>query len=205
MTIDPREQSVKENYKLMIGSVLPRPIAFVSTISADGIVNLAPFSFFTGISSKPMTIAFAPSRKPGGVKKDTLANIEATGEFVVNIVTETITEAMNNTATDFPAEINEFEQAGLTELPSEIVAPPRVKESPIHMECKLVQIVHVGPEESGGGALVIGEVVRYHVNDDLIENGRIDTGKLQPVGRLAGMEYTTLGTRFSLERKKWQP
>ncbi len=204
MTIDPRQQSVKDNYKLMIGSILPRPIAFVSTISKDGKLNLAPFSFFTGITSKPMTVAFAPGRKKGGLKKDTLVNIEQTGEFVVNVVTEEIVSAMNETATDFPPEINEFEQAGFTPQPSDKVLPPRVKESPVNMECKLMEIIHIGPEEPGGGSLVIGEVICFHVADDLINDGRIDTGLLKPVGRLAGVEYTTLGTRFALERKRFR-
>ena len=205
MQLDPDILTVKENYKLMIGSILPRPIAFVSTISPTGIFNLAPYSFFMGITSNPPTIGFAPARKgQSGDKKDTLSNIEATKEFVVNIVTEDIAEKMNETATEFPADVDEFEIARLTAVASRIVKPPRVAESPINLECRLHDIVYIGKEEPGGGALVIGRIVMFHVRDDLIENGRIDTGRLRPVGRLAGQEYTTLGKRFILERKPYK-
>lgn len=204
MIIDPSELGVKENYKLMIGTILPRPIALVSTISKNGIPNLAPFSFFTGITSKPPTVCFSPARKgTNGTKKDTLANIESTGEFVINVVTEDIAEQMNETATDLPPEMSEFEYAHLTAGESLIVRPPRVLESPVNMECKLVQVVNIGSDKPGSGALVIGEIVRYHIQDDLFEDYRIDTTKLKPLGRLAGLEYTTLGKRFILERKKY--
>jgi flavin reductase (DIM6/NTAB) family NADH-FMN oxidoreductase RutF len=205
MQIDPDKISVRENYKLMIGSILPRPIAFVSTISPTGILNLAPYSFFTGITSNPPTIGFAPARKsPVGDKKDTLSNIEATKEFVVNIVTEDIAEQMNETSTNFPAEIDEFKVVGLTPVSSHIVKPPRVAESPINMECRLHDIVYIGKEEPGGGALVIGKIILFHIQDDLIKNGRINTERLRPIGRLAGQEYTTLGRRFVLERKPYK-
>ncbi len=205
MIIDPQKQKRKDIYKLMIGSIVPRPIALVSTISSTGIRNLAPFSFFTGITSKPPTICFAPDRRPAdGKKKDTLVNIEATGEFVVNVVTEAIVVQMNEAATDYPPEFDEFEMSGLTADPSLIVAPPRVKESPINMECKVDRIIEIGPNDSGGAALVIGEIVMFHVADGLIDNGRIDTTALNPIGRLAGSEYTTLGKRISLKRKKYE-
>jgi flavin reductase (DIM6/NTAB) family NADH-FMN oxidoreductase RutF len=202
MIIDPKNQTFKENYKLIIGSILPRPIAFVSTISKNGIHNLAAYSFFNGVTSNPPSICFAPNRKStDGSKKDTLVNIEDTGEFVVNIVTEDIVKPMNDTAPEFPPEVSEFEEVGLTPIESHIVKAPRVKESPINMECKLMQIVEVGPAEPGGGFLVIGKIVLFLIKDELLENGRIDTGLLKPVGRLAGTEYTTLGKRFSLSRK----
>jgi len=202
MIIDPKNQPFRDNYKLMIGSILPRPIAFVSSISKNGIHNLAAYSFFNGITSNPPSICFAPTRKSiDGSKKDTLINIEETREFVVNIVTEDIVKPMNDTAPEFPPEISEFEEVGLTPLESNIVKAPRVKESPINMECKLLQVVEVGPAEPGGGFLVIGEIVLFHIKDKLLSNGRIDTGLLRPVGRLAGTEYTTLGKRFSLSRK----
>ena len=202
MIINPAEQTVKDNYKLLIGTIIPRPIAFVSTQSPGGQNNLAPFSFFTAITSQPPTICFAPAlRGRDGQKKDTLRNIESIGEFVVNIVTEDIAVQMNETATDFPPEVDEFAYTGLTPLPSQVVKPPRVKESPINMECKLYKIVPVGPRAAGGGALVIGEVVLFHVADHLIKDFRIDHELLRPVGRLAGKEYTTLGKRFVLERK----
>jgi flavin reductase (DIM6/NTAB) family NADH-FMN oxidoreductase RutF len=202
MIIDPSEQSAKDNYKLLIGAVLPRPIALVATISKSGIPNLAPFSFFTAITAKPPTICFAPALKGKlAEKKDTLANIEATREFVVNIVSEEIAEQMNETATDFPSDYDEFKHAGLTPQPSTKISAPRVKESPINMECILHKIIYIGDGSPGSGALVIGEVVQYHIADNLYQEGRIDTGLLKPVGRLAGMEYTTLGKRFIIERK----
>ena len=206
MIIDPQKISQQENYKLLVGSVLPRPIAFVSTLSGAGEPNLAPFSFFTVVASKPPTICFCPSRRGSdGGKKDTLHNVEATGEFVVNIVSEDIAVPMNDCATDFPPGINEFEMAGLTPVASEIVKPYRVKESLIQFECKLHQIVYVGPEGAGGGALVLGEVVLFHVDDQLLDDRmRIDTTQLNPIGRLAGMEYTKLGERFTLVRKKYE-
>jgi len=206
MKIDPKKQSVRENYKLMTGSILPRPIAFVSTRAKSGELNLAPFSYFTAISSMPPTICFAAGRKgKEGIKKDTLTNIEETGEFVVNVVTEDIVEQMNLTATDFPPEINEFKLAGLTPIDCDVVSVPRVKESPINMECKLYQVIHIGLESSGGSALIIGEILLFHITDHLLAEGKINTEFLKPVGRLAGQEYTTLGRRFTLERKPYKP
>jgi len=203
MIIDPSTQDLRANYKLLIGSILPRPIAWVSTADAEGNPNLAPFSFFTGATPSPPTVVFAPLRRfSDGREKDTLRNVRATGEFVVNVVTEDLVARANDTAVEFPPEVSEFAEAGLAPAPSEAVKPPRVAESPVSMECKLIQVVDLGPAAAGGGALVIGEVLRFHVRDDLIEDGRIDTGSLHPVGRLAGAEYTTLGRRFTLERRR---
>jgi len=202
MQIDPKKQTFKDNYKLMIGSILPRPVAFVSTVSPAGIHNLAPFSFFTGITSDPPTICFSPTRRgTDGMPKDTLLNIKANGEFVINIVTEDIAAQMNDCATEFPPEIDEFEMTGLTPSPASVVAPPLIKESPISFECKKMQIIEIGKARAGGGFLVIGEIVMFHVADHLLSHGRIDTGQLKPIGRLAGAEYTKLGERFTLERK----
>ena len=202
MILKPEDLSIKDNYKLIIGSVLPRPIALVSTLSDDGVPNLAPFSFFTGLTSKPPMIGFAPALKGKEAnKKDTLSNIESSGEFVVNIVTEDISEQMNKTAFEFPPDVDEFEIAGFTAIDSEIVKPPRVKESPINLECKLYQVVYIGDGTAGSGAFVIGEIVAYHIDDALYNDGRIDTALLKPVGRLAGQDYTTLGRCFSMDRK----
>ena len=202
MILKPEDLSIKNNYKLIIGSILPRPIALVSTLSDDGVPNLAPFSFFTGLTSKPPMIGFAPALKGKEAnKKDTLSNIESSGEFVVNIVTEDISEQMNKTAFEFPPDVDEFEIAGFTAIDSEIVKPPRVKESPINLECKLYQVVYIGDGTAGSGAFVIGEIVAYHIDDALYNDGRIDTALLKPVGRLAGQDYTTLGRCFSMDRK----
>ena len=206
MIVDPKTASYRDCYKLMIGGIVPRPIAFVSTLSAEGQPNLAPFSYFTAITSSPPTICFSPGRRyDTGEKKDTLRNIEAVGEFVVNVVTEDIGEQMNEAATDFPPETNEFEVSGLTTAASQIVKPPRVAESPINMECKLYKIVPIGPEGPGGGALVIGEIVLFHIDDRIYQDGRIDIEGLRPLGRLAGPHYTTLGRIVSMKRKPYRP
>jgi flavin reductase (DIM6/NTAB) family NADH-FMN oxidoreductase RutF len=202
MLLKAEELSIKDNYKLIIGSVLPRPIALVSTLSDDGVPNLAPFSFFTGLTSKPPTIGFAPALKGNqGDKKDTLTNVEASKEFVVNIVNEDISEQMVKTASEVAPDVNEFEVAGFTAVDSIMVKAPRVKESPINLECRLYQVVHIGDGTAGSGAFVIGEIVAYHIDDILYSDGKIDTALLKPVGRLAGQDYTTLGRCFSMERK----
>lgn len=201
LTIDPSQISQQENYKLIIGSVLPRPIAFVSTVSPEGVPNLAPFSFFNAVCSKPPTLLFCPTyRGSDGVKKDTLVNIEATGEFVVNVVSESIVEAMNQTAAEYPYGVSEFEQSGLTSTPSVVVKPPRVLESPVSMECKLQQIIPVGEGGVGSGFVVLGTIVQYHIRQDVYENGRIDVKKLAPVARLAGAAYCPVRDVFELPR-----
>ena len=199
MVIDPKSTEPFNIYKLLIGSILPRPIAFVSTMGADGIYNLAPFSFFTAVSANPPAIAFAPMLSLEGKRKDTLNNAERLGEFVVNVVSEDIVRPMNETSADFPPEIDEFEVSGLTPIPSDLVAVPRVKESHIAMECKLRQIVEMSSLPMGG-SLVIGEVVRFHVDDEYIDNFRIDVDKLKPIGRMAGFTYTRTTDRFELVR-----
>jgi flavin reductase (DIM6/NTAB) family NADH-FMN oxidoreductase RutF len=186
----------------MIGSIVPRPIALVSTISEDGIRNLAPFSFFTGISSKPALICFCPGPRPaGGPRKDTLRNISMTREFVVNIVSEEIGSAMNVTSGEYPPEVDEFEVARLTAIPSDLVKPPRVAESPVNMECLLYLTIEFS-EEPGGGNLVIGEVIRMHVADDVVNNFKIDPDKLGAIGRMGGMSYTRTRDRFDMIRPK---
>ena len=199
MVIDPKSTEPFNLYKLLIGSIMPRPIAFVSTMGPDGIYNLAPFSFFTAVSANPPTIAFAPMINTLGKRKDTLNNVEHLGEFVVNVVSEDIVQPMNETSADFPPEIDEFEVSGLTPIPSDLVAVPRVKESHIAMECKLRQIVEMSSLPLGG-SLVIGEVVRFHVDDEYFDDYRIDVDKLRPVGRMAGFIYTRTTDRFELVR-----
>ncbi len=205
MIIDPQTLTHQDRYKLLNGSVVPRPIAFVSSMDAQGELNLAPFSFFNVVGSSPMSVVFSVMRRgPEALKKDTLRNIEETGEYVVNIVNEPLVERMNVTSADFPHGVNEFEEAGLTPLPSEVVRPARVAESPINMECKLIQTVEVG-NGPGGGTLIIGEVLRFHVWDELYDKGRIDPEKLQAVGRMAGATYARTTDRFDLARPVYQP
>ncbi|MBU8878652.1 flavin reductase family protein [Bacillus sp. FJAT-29790] len=203
MEINPENLEWREAYKLLVGSILPRPIAFVTTIDENGIGNAAPFSFFTAICAEPMLICFSPMRRgTDGNKKDTLANIEATKEFVINIVSEDFIEKMNTCAIEFPASIDELEFASLTKESSQTVRAPRVKESKIHLECKLHQVLHFG-EQAGAGSLVIGKVEHVHIAEELYEKGRINTEKLKPVGRLAGQMYTKpLADVFELIRKK---
>ncbi|TDL35259.1 flavin reductase family protein [Jeotgalibacillus sp. S-D1] len=203
MDVQPHSLNWKEAYKLMIGAILPRPIAFVSTIDAKGIPNLAPFSFFTAISAEPMLICFSPMRNgEDGSKKDTLINIEETKEFVINIVSEDLAEQMNDCAANFPADLDEFEQVGLTKAQSSTVLPPRVHESRIHLECVLHEVLHFG-EQPGSGSLVIGKVQHIHVDDGLYFDGKIDSKALQPIGRLAGQVYTKpMSDTFELIRKK---
>ena len=199
MIIDPQKSSLKDIYKLMSASIVPRPIAFVSTISKSGVPNLAPFSYFTGLTSQPPTLCISIARKgPQALKKDTLVNIEETGEFVVNTVSEFFVEKMAVTGQDFPADVNEFSEAGLTEEKSTIVQAPRVKESLISLECKLHQIVQIGPAQPGAGFLVIGEIVLFHIADEIFLDGKIDVQKLNPVGRLAGYDYMSVGRVYTV-------
>jgi flavin reductase (DIM6/NTAB) family NADH-FMN oxidoreductase RutF len=190
--------------RVIIGVVVPRPIAFVSTISPDGVLNVAPYSFFNVVSYNPATVIFSSSRRSGSKQKDTLANIETTGEFVVNIVVDDIAEAMNMTAAEYPAEDSEFDIAGLSPAPSDLIKPPRVAESPVNLECKLNQIIPLG---EGGHAhgLVIGEVVLVHVRDDIIDGHRIYHQRLKPVGRLAGNMYCHTADVFEMVRPSYQP
>jgi len=202
MIIDPENSSFQDNHKIMIGSILPRPIAFVSTQSKDGNYNLAPFSYFNGICSNPPSIMFAPGRRGyDGKTKDTLNNIESTGEFVVNIVSEDFAEQMVVCATDFEPEINEFTISGLTPATCMKISPPRVQEARISYECKLNQIVPVGNEGPGGGFVVIGTVVLFHIDDEVYDDGRINLDKLNPVGRLAGHTYSRTKDTFEIIRK----
>lgn len=202
MIVDPGTARHQDIYKLLIGAIVPRPIALVSTVSAEGVRNLAPFSFFTGISSRPALICFCPGPRPAGARKDTLRNISMTKEFVVNVVSEEIGEAMNLTAGEYPPEADEFVIAGLTPVASDLVKPPRVAESHVNMECRLYLTIEFS-EEPGGGNLVIGEVVRFHVDDRIVENYKIDPDKLRPIGRMGGPTgYTRTRDRFDMVRPK---
>jgi flavin reductase (DIM6/NTAB) family NADH-FMN oxidoreductase RutF len=202
LIVDPREAGFQNVYKLLIGAVVPRPIALVSTISREGIPNLAPFSFFTAVSANPPVVCFCPVRRPGSNPyKDTLSNISATGEFVVNIVSEEFAEKMNLSSAEFPPEVDEFEASGLTPTPSDLVGPPRVAESHVHMECKLYLTIEIG-ELPGSGNLVLGEVVRFHVDDQYFDDFKIDPDKLRPIGRMGGATYTRTTDRFDMVRPK---
>jgi flavin reductase (DIM6/NTAB) family NADH-FMN oxidoreductase RutF len=205
-TLDPAQIAPSDIYKLMIGMIVPRPIAFVSTVDAAGIRNLAPFSYFTACSSNPPVVCFCASVRSGPrPHKDTLENIRATGEFVVNIVSEEIAEQMNLCSAEVPPEVDEFELSGLTPLESGLVKPPRVAESKVQMECRLRQILVVS-EQPGGGSLVLGDVLRFHIEEALLDDQKggykIDPGKLNAIGRMGGPIYTRTRDRFEMQRPK---
>jgi flavin reductase (DIM6/NTAB) family NADH-FMN oxidoreductase RutF len=204
--INPAESLPGDIYKLMIGAIVPRPIAWVSSVDKNGVRNLAPFSFFTGVCANPPIVCFCPVNR--GVptpamplRKDTLRNIHETGEYVINVVPERLAAQMNITSAEVPADVDEFELAGLTALPSTVIRAPRVAESPVNMECKLVKVVEINGEPLGGN-LVLGEVVRFHIRQDLLTNYRIDPERLDAVGRMAGVTYSRTRDRFELERPK---
>jgi flavin reductase (DIM6/NTAB) family NADH-FMN oxidoreductase RutF len=202
MKFDPSKISFSDVHKLMIGSIVPRPIALVSTLSKDGKNNVAPFSYFNGVCSNPPTIMFAPARRGwDGKEKDTLVNIRDSNQFVVNIVSEGFAKKMVKCSTDFDSDVDEFEISGLTPQPSDKVTPPRVLESKINFECELNQIVEIGAGDAGSGFVVIGTVVLFQIDDDVHEDGRILLDKLQPIGRLAGNYYARPNDKFEIIRK----
>jgi flavin reductase (DIM6/NTAB) family NADH-FMN oxidoreductase RutF len=205
METSPEALSRNSIYKILTGSVVPRPIGWISTVNAGGQPNLAPFSFFNVVCAKPPTVLFCPMiRSTDGNQKDTLNNINATGEFVVNIVTEKLASAMVATSVEIAPEVNEFDLAGLKTAPSIRVRPPRVAESPIHFECKLTQIVEIG-NQPGGGSVILGEIVHLHVDERvLLGEDKIDLSALRPIGRLAGSAYVRMTDLFEMERPKSQ-
>jgi flavin reductase (DIM6/NTAB) family NADH-FMN oxidoreductase RutF len=196
MEIDPNQLNSSQAYDLMISIIVPRPIAFISTQSPEGLPNAAPFSFFNGISTDPPMVGISIARR-GSEKKGTLRNIESCGEFVVNMVDEKLAEGMNRASVNYPPDTNKFEAAGLTPRPSIKVKPPRIGEAPISLECRLVQIVTL-PETKD--ALVIGRVVYIFLQDDLWNNGSIDPTRLQAIGRLGQSNYCRIRETFSLSR-----
>ncbi|MBL7867273.1 MAG: flavin reductase family protein [Flavobacterium lindanitolerans] len=201
MEFNPDELDQKAIYKLISGAVIPRPIGWISTISEDGINNLAPFSFFNVVGDDPPHVMFATAHS-NQQKKDTLANTLATGEFVVNLVTEDIVEAMNTTAQTVHADIDEFELAGLTPVPSVKVSPPRVKESPVSFECRLVHHYFLEGHKYGGATVVIGRVVMFHFDEKvLLDDYKINMENYKPVARLAGSNYSKLGEIFAIKRQ----
>ena len=200
MHINPEELEAQQRYKLLIGMIIPRPIAFVSTIGKNGVRNLAPFSYFNAVCFNPMIVAFFPLRyKKGDEIKDTVRNIRETGEFVVNVSTEDLAEAVNKASGLYEYEKDEFELTGLTPTPSKMIEPPGVLESPVRMECKLEKMISFG-DDAGGADAVFGRIVHLFVDDNLIDNYRIDERKLKPIARLAGNKFSKLGEIFDIER-----
>ena len=202
MIIDPSNITFKEIHKLMIGSIVPRPIALISTVSEDKVNNLAPFSYFNGVCSNPPTIMFAPARRGwDGSKKDTLINIQKNKQFVVNIISETFAEKMVMCSTDYASNVDEFKVSELTPVPSTKISPPRVEESKINFECELNKIVEIGDGKAGSGFIIIGTVILFHINDEIYNDGKINLNELQPLGRLAGDWYSRSNDQFKIIRK----
>jgi len=200
MHFDPETLEHSAVYKLLSGAVIPRPIGWVSTTSEDGINNLAPFSFFNVVGEDPPHVMFSTGRT-GDKNKDTLNNVLATRQFVVNMVTEDTVEKMNLTASLVPHDIDEFDLAGLTALPSEKVRPPRVGESPIHFECELVHHFALENHKYGGAVMIVGRIVMMHFDDSvLMENYKVNMETYRPVARLAGANYAKMGEIFSIKR-----
>lgn len=197
VSFDPARLEERHQYKLLTGSVVPRPIALVATLSAHG-VNAAPFSLFNIVATDPPMLAFSVGGQTDGREKDTLANIRATPEFVVHICSEDIVREMNDCATDFPAHVSEVVEAGLATIPSVKVRPPRIARAPVQMECRLAHIVPLGRRHH----LVIGEVVMFHYHEGIVdERFNVDVRALRPVARLSGPQYATVRDIFRLERQ----
>lgn len=215
MEIDPASLAQPDRYKLLIGLIVPRPIAWVSTIAPTGEPNLAPFSFFNGVASEPLTLLFCPANKPDGSLKDTLRNILASsregigrsggsgggvgGEFVVNIVPHDLRRQMAASAEELPYGESEFDLAGLTQGASRTVRPPRLLESPACFECEALQVIQLAPGAPGGGNVVIGRIKHIHIRDDIVnERSHIDPAKLDALGRMAGLTYCTTRDRLEI-------
>jgi flavin reductase (DIM6/NTAB) family NADH-FMN oxidoreductase RutF len=201
ISLDFSKLSQPEIYKLLVGAIVPRPIAWVSTCNSQGVGNLAPFSFFNAVSSDPPCLMISIARKPKGDKKDTLKNIEETGQFVVNLVSTSLAQVMNQSAADYPYGVDEMKQLGLTPEPSLKIQPPRVKESCVQMECETYQTLEIGNGQTPGSTtVVIGKILAMHVSELAYRDGKIITEALQPLARMAGAQYAKPGEIFTLER-----
>ena len=187
-------------YKLLTGTIIPRPIGWVSTVDENGINNLAPFSFFNAVGEDPPHLMFSTVRT-GNKNKDTLNNVLANKQFVVNLVTEETVEQMNRTSQSVDSEVDEFELANLTPIDSVFIKPKRVKESYVHFECEMVHHYFLEDHKNGGACIVIGKILTMHINDEiLMEGNRINLDKYKPVARLAGSNYSKIGEIFSIKR-----
>ena len=199
MIIDPSTLEPRLRYRLLLSTVAPRPIAWVSTRGKDGSLNLAPFSFFQALCGTPPLVMLSIGKRKGA-PKDTLRNIQETGEFVINLVPETLAEQMNVTSGEYDAEVDEFALARLTPIPAAIVSAPRVAESPVNVECRLSQIV---PLDGADYSIVVGQVLMWHIAEGLLApDGLIDIARVRPIARLARDEYVKFGEVFEMLRPK---
>lgn len=199
MKIDLTNLDYKDSHELLVSAIVPRPIAFVSTAGKDGVFNVAPFSFFSPISCKPALVGLGIGTRRDGRKKDTLVNIEFSRDFVINVVTETLAEAVNQASADYASDVDEFKEVGLTPVKADMVKSPMVAESPINMECRLVQILEVG-DATRSSSFIIGEVVRVHIKDDLYINGEIQGSAFKTIGRLGAELYCRTTDLFEMKR-----
>jgi flavin reductase (DIM6/NTAB) family NADH-FMN oxidoreductase RutF len=194
MILDPATMSRGDVYRFMTRAVVPRPIAFVSTVNGQGLSNVAPFSYFIALTAQPPLFGISIAARSGD-PKDTLRNIQDTEEFVINMVSESMAERMVQSSGDWPEDVSEFTVTGLTELPSDLVRAPRVGESPLSMECRLHRIVDLGASR-----FVVGEMLRAHVKDEVLTDGKVDVEKLRPVARLGGDEYAIIRSVVHMAR-----
>ncbi|MFS0674660.1 flavin reductase family protein [Ornithinibacillus sp. 179-J 7C1 HS] len=202
LSFHPENQTERENYKLLVGSIIPRPIAFVTTQAADGTLNGAPFSYFNIVSSNPPLVSLAIQRR-NGIMKDTARNISETREFVIHIVDEQNVNSVNRTAATLPANESEITLASLTPVPSKEISVPGVQEAKVRFECMLEQMISLeGTDGEPGSELIIGRIITYHIDEDIYEDGKINPEKLAAVSRLAGSNYAKVGEIFSIERPK---
>jgi flavin reductase (DIM6/NTAB) family NADH-FMN oxidoreductase RutF len=201
MNVRPEQIPYRDFYRILLSSVAPRPIAWVSTLN-NGHLNLAPFSFFNAVSAKPPLLGFSPSLRlvdGHSAPKDTLRNIRETREFVVNVVTFAVADAMNITSGEYDSSVDEFGLAKLNTRPSQVVRPPQVAESPVSFECKLNRIIDFGTEPPSG-SLVIGEIVCVHLEESVLKEDRLDPDTLDLIGRMGGVQYSRTTERFDLKR-----
>ncbi len=204
MELDPQQMAPADRYKLLIGAVVPRPIAFVSTLSPDGRPNLAPYSFFNAVGASPMTLMFCPANNLDGSEKDTLRNSApteegGTGEFVVNVASDRYERAVAGAGEALAYGESEFDLVGLEEAPSTVVKAPRVAASPVAFECRTLQITRLNPGAPGGANLVLGEIVRVHIDDGLLNDRmHVDADALGAIGRLGGFDYCRTSGRFGM-------
>lgn len=199
--LNPKDLTTKENYKLLIGSIVPRPIAFITSLSNDNIVNGAPFSYFNIVSSNPPMVSISIGRRSGNMK-DTARNINDRKEFVIHLVNKDNVEEINKTAASLSPNESEIKLTSLTLIESETIAVPSIKETPVRFECRLERQIELGENEEIRTDLIIGKITHYHIDPSIYQDGKINIDQLQAMSRLAGADYATIGDIYTIERPK---